>query len=543
MLDLEYCNVCDSLFCPGCWKRNLQHKRGALAFGSIPHEATDVRAARIIKPILEERRDLENQNHEHVKDQNTTWVGISWEDVEFPVFREFGRYAAIMADNRASVAGCDTKLQQDQRNPSLVAIVGETGKTMSTTVCTGLCLASHTNFNIHSRIGAGKSTVIKLIIDLLTFEESSHATPVIGPTGSDIPTSGDIHLYIDPQSSCSQRPILYADCEGLDGGERPPLAARIHRNEDAKGNDRGAKAAQPHLPISERELTWATTRAKRTRAFAVSQMYPRLLYTFSDTIVFVLKNSKYDPITRRFREAYRYSRKIEKTFEKLVEWAAAALEKSSNQPALPHAVVVLNASENDIDEALWDCDKATKKILASLSDTVFHNAVFHKHANFWRDRDRKIRTLNQLLHAYYASIKIIHVPTKGRPNLIQEQIIKLYSAITQACDLSRKRKAEGRMLLDADELQSYLQYAFDHFARDLNTPFDFVQASFVNSPIPLNFGGNILKLAIIIMDTWKNEVNGYLIFKELSYMVVSCIMLDSARSKVHGKSLQMEHYM
>jgi hypothetical protein len=49
-------------------------------------------------------------------------------------------------------------------------------------------------------------------------------------------------------------------------------------------------------------------------------------------------------------------RTIESVFEKLVDWAAAALEKSSNQPVLPHAIIVLNASENSTQPDLWDID-------------------------------------------------------------------------------------------------------------------------------------------------------------------------------------------
>ena len=124
----------------------------------------------------------------------------------------------------------------------------------------------------------------------------------------------------------------------------------------------------------------------------------------------------------------------------------------------------------------------------------------------------------------------------GRPNLIQSQVEKLYNYITVACDIARVRKAELRMLLDADELQPYLHYAFDHFACDLDSPFDFVQASFTNSPIPLDFGGNILKLAINLMEEWKNVADVHIIFTELSYMVASCIMLESARSKIRGQS-------
>ncbi len=93
------------------------------------------------------------------------------------------------------------------------------------------------------------------------------------------------------------------------------------------------------------------------------------------------------------------------------------------------------------------------------------------------------------------------------------------------------------MLLDAEELQSYLHFAFDHFADTLATPFDFVQASFSNSPIPLDFGGNILKLAINLMEVWEDRVDGRTIFEELSYMVASCIMFDAARHKNKGTML------
>ena len=230
-------------------------------------------------------------------------------------------------------------------------------------------------------------------------------------------------------------------------------------------------------------------------------------------------------------------RVIENVFEKLVEWAAAALEKSSNQPALPHAIVVLNASENDIDENLWDIQIATRALFASLSRTVFQNVTFKKCAQFWRDRNRQIETVEQLLYSYYASVRVVRVPTRGRPNLIQGQIVKLYSHIKIDCDFARERKAELRMLLDANELQPYLQFAFDHFARDLESPFDFVQASFVNSPIPLDFGGNILKLALNLMEVWENKLDADAIFKELSYMVASCIMLDAARSRIWGTKI------
>ena len=227
-------------------------------------------------------------------------------------------------------------------------------------------------------------------------------------------------------------------------------------------------------------------------------------------------------------------RVIESVFEKLVTWAAAALETSSNQPVLPHVVIVLNASENNIDPDLWNVPSATKRLLESLSQTVSHNATFKMYARFWRERNRNIKTVEELLLSYYSSVRVVRIPTTGRPNLINEQVQKLYTGIHNACTSSQQNRSALRMLLDAEELQPYLQYAFDHFACSLDTPFDFVQASLTNSPIPLDFGGNILKLAINLMESLENRIDGPTLFAELSTMVASCIMLDSARHKIRG---------
>jgi hypothetical protein len=70
--------------------------------------------------------------------------------------------------------------------------------------------------------------------------------------------------------------------------------------------------------------------------------------------------------------------------------------------------------------------------------------------------------------------------------LIRAQVEKLSTSIRWASKEARKLKLESRILLDADELQAYFQMAFDHFAvaEELDISFDFVQASFTNSPIP-----------------------------------------------------------
>ena len=156
-------------------------------------------------------------------------------------------------------------------------------------------------------LGDGKSTVIKMLIGLQTAANGASrdefATPVVGGVGTSIPTSADIHLYADPDSQYTQFPRIYADCEGLKGGESVPMANRAIEalvpetkrkapaySEDGyqrkmRGKKQGAK---------RRKLGFANTDDKRKREYSVRELYPRLLYTFSHVVVFVLHNERCD---------------------------------------------------------------------------------------------------------------------------------------------------------------------------------------------------------------------------------------------------------
>lgn len=117
----------------------------------------------------------------------------------------------------------------------------------------------------------------------------SYPSPVVGSANDNVPTSGDVHLYADPAKAFETKPMLYADCEGLEGGEVIP-------NAKATGSTNGPSHLSNKLRAfaqsSSREIPWADTPKKRKREYAVTELYPRLLYTFSDVVVFVLRNSK-----------------------------------------------------------------------------------------------------------------------------------------------------------------------------------------------------------------------------------------------------------
>ncbi|ORX97103.1 hypothetical protein BCR34DRAFT_524516 [Clohesyomyces aquaticus] len=499
---LYLCNACNCFFCDPCWARQPAHRAQQRAPNGIRHDKTDLQLAQIMDNVFFQPMNERSYRRLFYEDRHTSWFGVK-KDGPRLIFLDHGRYGEVMAktsyDRSSASPASDPFVPgkvQIQRTPSLVSFVGQTG--------------------------AGKSTLVKLLIDLQHRSiGNTFPAPVIGMPGKDVPTSEGVHLYLDPGTAFSTAPLLYADCEGLDGGEREPIGERFRQREGDFEERHAYEAALPPKTryTSERELMWADSPFRRSRDFVVSSLYPRLLYTFSDVIIFVLRNP----------------RVIESVFEQLIDWAAVALETSSNQPALPHAIILLNGCELDVDDRSWDVETATRNLLDALSHTINLNPTFQKYAQYWEERNKDITTVEELMMCYYSSLKIVRMPQKSQPQLVETQTDKLYQEIQAACTLARNRKAELRMLLDAGELQSYLQFAFAHFSARLDVPFDFVQASFLNNPIPSDFGGSILKLAIRMMEQ-EDEPDARVIFGKLSCMVASCIMLDSVRHKIKGNA-------
>ena len=206
---------------------------------------------------------------------------------------------------------------------------------------------------------------------------------------------------------------------------------------------------------------------------------------------------------------------------------------SSNQPVLPHAIIALNESPNELPDCHWEPEYATKWLLDKYSDIIHKDSDFEPYVQLWKKR-RSTNSLEELLGMYYSSVTVINIPIAGRPNLISKQIEKLYDEINLCCRKSRADRQSVRMLFTADELHPYLVSAFDHFATTLHEPFDFVRFSFTNSPIPLDFAGSIVQLAIKAMNVQSSRGSMTDNFRELSYMIASCIMLDTARHRKIG---------
>jgi hypothetical protein len=224
------------------------------------------------------------------------------------------------------------------------------------------------------------------------------------------------------------------------------------------------------------------------------------------------------------------------TLQLLLEWADDCLEKSLNQPILPHAIIVLNAVDIGNDEDRWDVGKATHSLMHDNRALIDTDAKFRRFANIWRLKGSKINNTEDLLRCYYGSISAVRIPAKA-PNtyiFIRDQVAKLRVAIGAACDLAYEKKTIARMLSNADELDQYLQAGFDHFARNLDRPFNFSKVAMKHKPIPQDIGDHILTLTTIVQEKMKQS--GEKLFEGLSKIVASCIMFDIVRRSRKGIS-------
>jgi hypothetical protein len=218
--------------------------------------------------------------------------------------------------------------------------------------------------------------------------------------------------------------------------------------------------------------------------------------------------------------------------ERLLAWGAVSLEKSINQPMLPHAIIAVNASDLGIKEEEWDVRIATARLLASVRNTlgpVSHGGApqIIKYKERWNEKKR-ISTVEDLIRCYYSSFTVVRLPKEGSYQLLNQQIDKLHKQIVHCCELSHDTKRAAGMLSTSDQLNIYLQSAFDHFSKGLDKPFNFIEVSLKNKPIPLDLGDHVLQLATA-MRSLRADQSGVRLFQNLSYIVASCVLLDCVR--------------
>ncbi|KAH8151876.1 uncharacterized protein LAJ45_03869 [Morchella importuna] len=480
---LSWCNICCIVLCDKCWIAQAAHKSNPRARGRKNHEKTDMRLWEIINSILNPETDSKRQEQLHRDNFDTKWFGVEFnENSRKPCFHDYGRYVKLASE---------TEMEAGTQHPSITCFVGETGH--------------------------GKSTLINALMKIHRHTTlAPDQVPVMGTFRElDEPTSDAVHLFADPITYNTNRPYFYADCEGLSGGTKIPMATRAYQGVKNFRQKRRHARNDP----GDNGITWARGQEK-SRQWMVENLYPRVLFTFSDVVCFV---------TRNFRT-------LENVISKLIRWADKVFQQSVNQPVLPYAVIVVNALEvSDIASPWWDIDGTTGDQLRKRAECIKDDPFMVKCVEKWRSLGKTINNLEELLMCYYSGIKIVCIPhAKESPAVIEQQYKVLYKVMEEGSQKAYDLRIKAGLLMTSEELDVYLRHAFHHFSKNPSKPFNFLAAAFHHNPVSSTFKDHIAKAAVHVM-TQSPQMSGTDMFKLLAPLVASCILLDAFRSRYpHG---------
>lgn len=221
------------------------------------------------------------------------------------------------------------------------------------------------------------------------------------------------------------------------------------------------------------------------------------------------------------------------------------MDKAVNQPGLPHVIIVLNATDVNIDDRLWDPEQSTSGLLEDYRYSVNRVPVFQEHLARLEVLGKKPRSTKELLEYYYSSVTVVRIPIKGRYMQIDEQVGKLQQVVSDKCAFSHEQKKSVRMLLNAERLPQYINAAYDHFSQNLDSPFDFLEEARRHAPLPQDFGGHILNLITTIyhsgtftsVDRQDPTYRADTLLEALSLPIASCVILAATRDNTQGEFL------
>lgn len=377
--------------------------------------------------------------------------------------------------------------------PSFVSFVGDTSVGKSTLVRAMLLMGIVKRSRLGEPSTHNYSSQLSALADVV--DNRSREVPVTRSANINHltdPTTLGVHLYRDDgviphksdgdvalkETTSSQFPILFADCEGFKAGEAMTNAERSEKTEllevsDRRGRDTAmtrSRSASRHRDALQLPVTanCYSTQGKD----GVDLFYARFLYAISDVIVFVTKDDQ----------------KIQSELTRVLEWASKAVHKSVNHPSRKTLIIVRNMAMFH-DETFYKADRLRELYLSNHPPLWKDSPILNEFVEEYNEKryDDQVEDNEKLYDLLFKNIVCCYIPNKdkvkGKPQELFDQYEVLRDAVESSVRAGLKLRAESFMQYNVPRLSHILNQAFKHFTSS-DKPFDFFLAARKDNPNP-----------------------------------------------------------
>ncbi|KAF3160773.1 hypothetical protein TWF788_002869 [Orbilia oligospora] len=307
--------------------------------------------------------------------------------------------------------------------------------------------------------GAGKSFLIRYLIHLSETDNETAwediQSPITAEPTSFRPTTGEINLYADPSTIGTSTPLLLVDCEGIDGS-----AASLASDYQMKWHNLKEKFNQ--------KVYYLGRQIDRTEV--VEDIYPRLLYIFSDVVCYVASDNTWPKIINR-----------------LLNWSTTGAQHTINQAALPALILIINGRNEGREEWVSEegGDILTRHVLETMRVEVATDPKLKEMAHKYGispdgpgPGQNGPSPLEKLLLKSYSSVHVHFIPRVGlgklgQPDVMLKQVVRLQQLIKLESGRVQEIRTKSLTKFNTHQLASITNYAFSHISENPEIPFDF----------------------------------------------------------------------
>jgi hypothetical protein len=335
------------------------------------------------------------------------------------------------------------------------------------------------------------------MITLIGDESKTKAIRRLEPSLNDNGNHKKIHLQLAPGNTKARSPILIADCELHKALPPSALPARLVTS-----------------GFEQHALLWH-------RKFATEGLDANTL----GHLVYSKLISPFSTIICMFADDLGGTRAVA---DILASWLISLSNRSSDLPVSTYPRVLILKTP---DRAPFNEERATIDFMRELAEEAeARNGSLAQRSN-GRLTDERFDTL---LKQQFGGLRVLALPNVIPTAEDQSQLPgldglweSLRMRILQGSQRIQDRRRKAQVAFNANHFKAFFHLACEHFARDIVTPFSFLEASRLANPVPQDFSSHIAN--------FLTGVKPPLMEPFAIPFIASAMTLDSCPPEMHSK--------